>query len=356
VADKLVRRIRARHPTARLGAELIFRGGQLRALDAALPKDVALMNMVNFAGETAMSYFSGIEGRDLVVWPRITDDGCELNMQLNATMYDHDEVISGGLRHGVTGILGQLNKARGAEQSAQYIAEGAWDPRINCRSFYERCLGRLYGPEARETLLKAFLLLEENEKTLGWHGRRGLLSTWCASCRMGVALRSVNVKEELKLDRQELQRAAQAAEGERAFWDGRAAHCRQALELLRQARPKVPVGSREELNYVIYKTESFVTIFDELSAAEEAKAAFDRAWLARSDGKADEAGKQFQRCRMALERAGRLVRQAVEQMVPYARLDPTERHILWIANKAIASHEATQRYLDEVTSSRETTR
>jgi hypothetical protein len=347
-ADKLVRRIKARHPPAKLGAELIFRGGQLRALDAALPKDVALMNMVNFAGETAMSLFGGIQGRDLVVWPRITDDGCELNMQLNAMMYDHDEVISGGVRHGVTGVLGQLNKARGAEQSAQYIAEGAWNPQINCRSFYERYLGRLYGPEARETLLKAFLLLEENEKTLGWHGRRGLFSTWCAGCRMGVALRSVNLKDEkLKLDRQELERAVGAAEGDRAFWDGRAAHCRQALELMRQARPKVPAGSREELDYVIYKAESFITVFEELSAADEAKAAFDRALLARSDGKADEVGEQFQKCQAALERAGRLVRQAAEQMVPYARLDPTERHILWIFNKAIPSHEAAQRYLAE---------
>ena len=76
------------YPAAKLGVELIFRGGQLRALDSALPKDVSLMNMVNFTGETAMSYFDGIQGRDLVVWPRITDDGCELNIQLNAMMYD----------------------------------------------------------------------------------------------------------------------------------------------------------------------------------------------------------------------------------------------------------------------------
>jgi hypothetical protein len=167
---------------------------------------------------------------------------------------------------------------------------------------------------------------------------------------MGVALRSVNVKEELKLDRQELQRAVQAADSERAFWDGRAAHCRQALELLRQARPKVPAGSREELDYVIYKTGNFVTVFEELSAAEEAKAAFDRALLARIERNAGETGKQLAQCRTALERAGRLVRQAAEQTIPHARLDPTERHILWIVNKALPSHEAAQRYLADVMS------
>jgi hypothetical protein len=271
-------------------------------------------------------------------------------MQLNAMMYDHDETISGGVRYGVTGVLGQLNKARGAEQSAQYIAEGAWNPEIRCQSFYQRYLRRLYGPETLDPLLKAFLLLEENEKTLGWRGRRGLMSTWAASNRFGIALRRVDFKaEKLKLNPQELEGAVQAAEGERKFWDGRAAHCRQALELMRQARPKVLPGSREELDYVIYKTENFVTVFELLSAAQEARAAFDRALLAISagEGKAAEVGKQLEGSRTALQRANRLVREAAQQMIPYAHI-PTERHILWIFNKAIPSHEAAQRYLAEI--------
>jgi hypothetical protein len=308
------------------------------------------MNMVNFTGETAMSYFDGIQGRDLVVWPRITDDGCELNIQLNAMMYDEDETISGAVRYGLTGVLGQLNKARGAEQSAQYIAEGAWNPEIRCRTYYERYLRRLYGPETLDALLKAFLLLEENEKTLGWRGRRGLLSTWAASSRLGVALRTVNYQEkQLQFDRQEVDRAVQAAEGERQFWDGRAAHCRQALDLMRQARPAVWPGAREELDYVIYKTENLITVFEMLGAAQEAKAAFDRALLAMSagDGAAAEAGKQLEVSRTALERANRLVREAAQQMIPYAHI-PTERHILWIVNKAIPSHDATRGYLSEV--------
>ncbi|MCU0980274.1 MAG: hypothetical protein MUF25_14060, partial [Pirellulaceae bacterium] len=161
-ADRLMRRIKVRYPAAKLGAELIFCGGQLRALDAVLPKDVWLMNMVNWERGSAMSDFDKIQGRELIVWPRITDDGCELNIQLNAMMYDQEETIAGSVRYGLSGVLGQLNKARGAEQSAQFIAEGAWNPSIRCESFYERYLHRLYGPEAQQKLLKAFLLLEEN--------------------------------------------------------------------------------------------------------------------------------------------------------------------------------------------------
>ena len=348
VADKLVRRVKSRHPAARLGVELIFRGGQLRALDAALPKDVSLMNMVNFHGETAMSYFDKIQGRDLVVWPRITDDGCELNMQLNAMMYDHDKTIPGGARYGLTGILGQLNKSRGAEPSAQYIAEGAWNPQIRCRSFYERYLRRLYGPDALETLLRAFLLLEENEKTLGWRGRRGLFSTWSASNRMGIALRRVDYKQRpLKLDRPAVSQAIQAAEEQKQFWEGRAAHCGQALQLMRQARPKVCPGSRAELDYVLYKTENLVAVFELLATGQEAKATFDRALLAQSAGEAAEAGRQLEQCQATLERADQLVRTAAEQMIPYAHI-PTERHILWIFNKAIPLYQAARGYLTEV--------
>jgi hypothetical protein len=140
-ADKLMRRIKARYPAARLGAGLIFRGGQMRALDAVLPKDVWLMNMVNWDGEATMNWFDKIQGRPLAVFPRITDDGGELNIQLNAMMYDHEETITGSVRYGLAGIMGQLNKARGAEPSAQYVAEGAWNPAIRCQPFYERYLG-----------------------------------------------------------------------------------------------------------------------------------------------------------------------------------------------------------------------
>jgi len=347
-ADKLMRRIKARYPAAKLGAELIFCGGQLRALDAVLPKDVWLMNMVNWDRGSAMSDFDKIQGRELIVWPRITDDGCELNIQLNAMMYDTEETIAGSARYGLTGVLGQLNKARGAEQSAQFIAEGAWNPNIRCQSFYERYLQRLYGADAQEMLLKAFLLLEENEKALGWHGRRGLFSTYARSCRMGVGLRGIDYKQEKpKLDRPLVEKAVKAAEDERRFWDGRAAHCRQALELLRQARPKVLPGSREELDYVIYKTDNFVTVMEELSAANEARGAFDRAALAMNAGEAAEVHKQLEQTQTALERANRLVHEAARQMIPYANI-PTERHILWILNGALPSHETAKRYLAEV--------
>jgi hypothetical protein len=55
----------------------------------------------------------------------------------------------------------------------------------------------------------------------------------------------------------------------------------------------------------------------------------------------------LEQSRTALDRANRLVHAAAQQMIPYAHI-PTERHILWIFNKAIPSHEAARSYLAEV--------
>jgi len=169
-----------------------------------------------------------------------------------------------------------------------------------------------------------------------------------ASSSLGIALRRVGFREQpLNLDRQELERAIQDAEEQREFWRGRAAHCRKALQLMRQALPQVYPGSREELDYVLFKTENFVTAFELLTTVQETRSAFDQALLASMEGQIDQAAALLEQSREALERAQRLARRTAEQMIPYAHI-PTERHILWIFNKALPSYEETKRYLNEV--------
>ena len=43
---------------------------------------------------------------------------------------------------------------------ARYVAEGAWNPRIESRSFYKGYLGRVFGPEVAGPLAEAYLLLD----------------------------------------------------------------------------------------------------------------------------------------------------------------------------------------------------
>jgi hypothetical protein len=108
------------------------------------------------------------------------------------------------------------------------------------------------------------------------------------------------------------------------------------VDLLRQARPKVPAGSRAELDYVIFKTESFACYFDVLQACEEARIELDRTWLARLDGDEAAAGDRLDRCRAALERADRGARGVAGQMIAYGD-DKTERHLLFRFNQNVIS-------------------
>ena len=370
VASELIGRVKRRHPDARLGVSLLFRGYLMRALDRLLPKDVWIANMENSGNAgPQMDYYDSIAGRDLIVFPRIVDDGCELHMQMNATMYDRDEIVTGAQVAGVAGIIGQLDKERGGECSTRFLADGCWDPGIDAQSFYAGYLPRLYGPDAAPLLIEACRLLEERERDLVWWGRSEIFISYhdFSPCKLrsGVELRDGRPD----IDREELERAIEApwddsdfwfwrrtAVGDQhehdrtlrpdALWRLRAGQYRAVVDLLRQARPKVPAGSRAELDYVTFKTETFAGYFDVLQACEEARIELDRTWLARLDGDEAAADDRLERCRAACERAERGARAVAGQMIAYGD-DKTERHLLFRFNQnVIASIEAGRAFLE----------
>ena len=372
LASELIARVKRRHPDARLGVSLLFRGYLMRALDTLLPKDAWIANMENCGNAgPQMGYYEGIADRDLIVIPRIVDDGCELHMQMNASMYDRDRIVTGAQAAGLAGIIGQLDKERGVECSTRFLADGCWNPEQNAESFYARYLPRLYGENATPPMLEAYRLLEAAERDLVWWGRSEIFVSFHdfspCTLRTDVELRDGRPD----VDRAELERAINApwddgsfwywrrtavgGEHERdralrpdALWQRRARQYRAVVDLLRQARPKVPAGSLAELDYVIFKTESFACYFDVLEACEEARIELDRTWLARLDG--DEAAEtdRLERCRAALDRAERGARAVAGQMIAYAD-DKTERHLLFRFNQnVIASIEAGRAFVEEL--------
>ena len=373
LAAELIGRVKRRHPDARLGVTLLFRGYLMRALDRLLPKDVWIANMENCGnGGPQMDYYRGIAGRDLIVIPRIVDDGCELHMQMNATMYDRDEIVTGAEAAGAAGIIGQLDKERGGECSTRFLADGCWDAGVDAQSFYTGYLPRLYGTEAAPLVVDAYRLLEAAERDLVWWGRSEIFISYhdfsACKLRTGVELRDGRPD----IDRAELERAIEAswddsdfwfwrrtAVGDQhghdrplrpdALWRRRAGQYRAVAGLLRQARPQVPAGSLAELDYVIFKTESFACYFDVLQACEEARIELDRTWLARLDGDEAAAGDRLERCRAACERAERGARAVAGQMIAYGD-DKTERHLLFRFNQnVIASIEAGRAFVEGMT-------
>jgi len=351
VTAKLIESVKKRHPGANLGVAVLFRSYLFPAMDSLLPKDVWLMSMENWHNSgSVMSFYGDVSGRELIVMPRIDDDGCELHMQMNAMMYDRDEIVTGSAKYGVAGIVGQLNKERGLENNVRYMAEGAWNPQINCRTFYQNLLGRVFGLDARDTLLKAYLLLEENDKALGWHGRNGIFIGYNRFAPVRLPLRTAAARDSRpEVQREVLEKEISDAVGRQKRWTDMAARYRQALDLLRQARPKVLPGAQAELDYVIFKTESFAGYLEVLAAGYEAVAAIDRSLLLKSSG--DEAGtfKQSEAAQAAINRADHLAQEVARQMIPYADI-PTEKYLLFRFNQnVISSIEALARTLRNAT-------
>ena len=370
LASELIGRVKRRHPDARLGVSLLFRGYLMRALDRLLPKDVWIANMENCGNAgPQMDYYGGMGGRDLIVIPRIVDDGCELHMQMNATMYDRDRIVTGAQAAGVAGIIGQLDKERGVECSTRFLADGCWDAGTDAESFYGRYLPRLYGPDAAPLMLDAYRLLEERERDLVWWGRSEIFVSFhdFSPCKLRTDVEIRDGRPDV--DRAELERAIEASwddsdfwfwrraavgdqhEHDRklspgALWHLRAGQYREVVDVLRQARPKVPAGSRAEVDYVIFKTETFACYFDVLQSCEEARIELDRTWLARLDGDEAAAGDRLERCRAACERAERGARAVAGMMIAYGD-DKTERQLLFRFNQnVIASIEAGRAFVE----------
>jgi hypothetical protein len=396
LAQRLIQRVKKVYPTRQLAVMTLFRGYKLPVLDDMLPKDVWLGNMEE-CGTTGpvMNFYGGITNRDLFVIPRLSDDGDEFHMQLNATEFDQDEIVTGAAKYGLAGIVGQLIHPRNIEYDIRYLAEGSWNPQIAPRSFYESYLERLYGHDALEPLLKAFLLLEENEKALVYWGRSETFVAFMDFSPLSQLRTNVNYRMDpptitlqgrerideaanersvrittKPLDRGELLQSIQATWGMGPFWKWRsaiapphaadvagteaefyrhrAAQCRQALDLFCQSRSKVLPGSRAELEYVIYKTQGFARYLDVLTDCCDATTALDKAWLGLVDRDWAEFGVRLNECQEDLDRADRLAREEAGEMMAFAGV-PEEKYLLLRFNRnVIAPIETGRDYVGEV--------
>jgi hypothetical protein len=230
------------------------------------------------------------------------------------------------------------------------MAEGAWNPQINCQTFYQRYLSRVFGPEAQETLVKAYLMLEDNDRALGWHGRGGIFPGYVRFVPIRFPLRTTAARQaQPEVAREVLENEIEAAVGQQQRWAAMAARYRQALDLLRESRPKVLPGAQPELDYVIFKTESFAGYLDTLAAGHEAVAAFDRALLSGSDNQTADLSTRLEPACEAINRADRLARDVARQMVPFAGI-PTEKYQLFRFNQnVISSIEGMARTLRNTT-------
>jgi hypothetical protein len=334
---EVIERVRKNHPQVALGLSLLGRSYLFPALDTLLPKDIPFQSMEsavcwNRSSRVPMENFSGYGPREMFLVPRLDDDESAFAMQFNVGLYEHDRVLSGSHKFGVTGIAPQMGRTRGLEANARYIADGCWNPALSAAEFYQHYTTRTFGTDA---LAAAYQQLDANEMFLGlqvdtvngYHRcfqGMGNFPSYCDSTDIGwlqsfrkqtdlaapfdftAAMGWLKPEDFLRCLRYRLDRFTKSIET-----------LNQVRTNLVNAKPLVRPGAQHELQYVTVKTEAFILHLRALCSLMQGVNAYHESQL--------EACEQFfsQAHALACEAAGKLA-----SFIDH----PTERYLLFRYN------------------------
>ncbi|MFN0170507.1 MAG: hypothetical protein ACKV22_29145 [Bryobacteraceae bacterium] len=271
-------------PRARVGVGAIGRSFILPVIDKIFPKSIPFTDMESRAIWTSpgvpMHYFGGMGERERTVVPRLDDDSGMFGMQFNVNLYYKDRILQGSVENGVAGFAGQLNRPRGMEQNYRYLAEGAYNPALTPRQFYQGYAKRLFGEAAAAEMVAAFDLLERNEEFMGW---AQLGNFGCCGVIPEVSLAYRYYSQPNPFDGPKEWQGFLSVSHERVRQFTRAAaNLQRALDRMKAASAKVAPSGGEELRYLINKTESYRLLFQTLAAARGAYLALAEAFHQRA--------------------------------------------------------------------------
>jgi hypothetical protein len=322
-------------PNAKVGIAGIGRGFLLPLLDKTFPKDIPITDMESRAIWTPkgvpMQYFGGMGERERTIIPRVDDDGGMFGMQFNVNLFYKDRVLEGSVENGVAGFAGMVSQPRGIEQNYRYLAEGAYNPKLTPKEFYEGYARRLFGEAAAPKMVKAFETLETNEEYLGWNqeGNFG-----CCGVIAEVAMAHNLYKQPNPFDGPK-------------DWDefignchvriqhyGRAVeYLQQGLDLMKASAPQVAPHGQEELRYLMNKTESYRMLLETEITVRKAYIAFAEAFRLW-DAKQIDRGELVRRLDASLalfSQAKRMGRQTTEKFAEVID-HPSDMGVLYRAN------------------------
>jgi hypothetical protein len=267
-------------PNAKVGIGGIGRGFLLPLLDKTFPKDVPITDMESRAIWTPlgipMQLFGGMGERERTIVPRLDDDSGMFGMQFNVGLYYKDRILEGSVENGVAGFAGQLNRPRGMEQNYRYLAEGAYNPKLTPKEFYEGYARRLFGEAAAPDMVRAFEMLEANEEYLGWTQKGNF---GCCGVIAEVAMAHNLYKQPNPFDGpKDWSRFISSSRDLNRYYGQAAENLKQALELMKAAQPKVAPHGQEELRYLMNKTESYRMHLETLVTVRKAYIALGEAF------------------------------------------------------------------------------
>ena len=276
-------------PKVKMGMLGIGRGYTLPLLDKMLPKDVPFTDMESSGVWTPagvpMEDFGGMGERERTLEPRVDDDINMMGMQFSVKQYSaKDRIFVDGVKYGMSGFAGQLNRARGTETNSRFLAEAAWAPQMTAEEFYKNYSTRLFGERAGADMYNAYMALEENEAWLGYYNYDYSTMNCCGALE--------EVSRAYEYSRQDNPFDGPAGAGWQAFiskspdvisrFEGSIRLLNKALESMRAAMPNVAPQGKYELGYMINRTESYRDYIQSLNTIRQAYLDFDQAFKNRT--------------------------------------------------------------------------
>ena len=281
-------------PGTRLGLMTVGRGYALPLLAKRLPLDIPFAALESGGVWTRegipMRYFGGMGSRERILQPRIDGDFDMLGMQFSVGQYVRmDRIFIDGVKQGLTGMVGQVERVRGTEFNSSFVARASWEPHLTSEQFYADSAKRIFGEAAAPEMEKAFQKLEENQADLAYYeydGGYGIIPCCGAIREVNSAYaywRQPNIYAgptasawKLRIDNA----TDSSVHHERAI-----SLLNEALAHLRAAAPAVAPQGRYELNYLINRTEVYRDVFAAMTDFRQGMVQFDDAFAHRSEVK-----------------------------------------------------------------------
>src|SRR5438876_54604 len=118
-------------PHAKIGLMGVGRGYALPLFNKLLPKDVPFTDMESSGVWTPaglpMQIFSAMGERERTIEPRVDDDFEMMGMQFSVRQYSvNDKIFTDGLKYGLSGFAGQIDRVRGTETNSSFLAKAGW--------------------------------------------------------------------------------------------------------------------------------------------------------------------------------------------------------------------------------------
>jgi len=260
-------------PSAKIGMMTVGRGYVMPLFDKMLPKDVPFSDFdsgglcgYGTPQGMPMNYFGDMGRRDRVFSPYLDNDCDTLGLQFNVGVYTGiDRIYSDGIANGLTGVAPWMVQPRGTEANSTFLAEADWNPRLTREQFYHDYATRLFGENAAADMYRAFMDLEDDQgyltREFPGYGRDAEPTTMpCCGVIPEIRLAYQFSLQEDAFDgpkgREWTEFITTSPSVNMTFKES-IAILNKALESMHAAEPNVAPYGKEELKYLISRTEAY---------------------------------------------------------------------------------------------------